>query len=137
MSLDDDGDDSDQPPDRAVYPPDDSYSLSKKHALLDAAFKLDEYRNARIASKSSLKHRKPVESAPLAELVSVVRSLGQEFLRVEQMKLQMQSENERLRADMEMRRTEMVLKSQKEIVDSFTRALASSKKGKKPPTSGV
>lgn len=152
MSLDDDVEDSDQPrnlSDRGVCqdgPPEDndaSYSsLNKKHVLnmdYDAtgAFKTDEYRIPRISAKSSFRHRKAVESAPLAELVSVVRSLGEGFLRMEQMKLQMQRDNERLRADMELRRTEMVLNSQKQIAELFTRALVSSKKGKKPQTSTV
>lgn len=147
MSLDDDVEDSDQPPnisDRGMCqngPPDDndaSYtSLNKKRGLNADYEKAEDYRFPRISGKSTLRHRKAVETAPLAELVTVVRSLGEGFLRMEQMKLQMQRDNERLRADVELRRTEMLLNSQKQIAELFTRALVSSKKGKKPTTSGV
>lgn len=152
MSLDDDVEDSDQPrnlSDRAIgrdgplEDNDASYSsFNKMHGFnvdYDAtdALKPDDHRIPRISDNSTLRHRKVVDTASLAELVSVVRSLGEGFLRMEQMKLQMQRDNERLRADMELRRTEMVLNSQKQIAELFTRALVSSKKIKKMQNASV
>ncbi|KAH7427717.1 hypothetical protein KP509_10G056800 [Ceratopteris richardii] len=66
-----------------------------------------------------------------SELISVIRSLGEGFLKIEQMKLEMQRDNERLRADLELKRVGMLLDSQKEIAEMFTRALTGKKGVKK------
>eukprot|EP00250_Pteridium_aquilinum_P009538 c18738_g1_i1 orf=180-1142(+) len=156
MSLDEDAEDSDQPPPKVFsnrkrrhhhHNPhletlfddnDGSYSpFNRKHGLYEMPAgvpfsKRDDHKNPRFSDKmGSTGQRRPLEPAPFVELVSVIRSLGEGFLRMEQMKLQMQRETERFRADMEMRRTEMVLDSQKQIADLFTKALLSSKKNKK------
>ncbi|KAH7300042.1 hypothetical protein KP509_24G042100 [Ceratopteris richardii] len=157
MSLDEDPEDSDQPPPTVFskrrrrnrhYNPqqevlyddnDSSYSpYTRKHAMYElpstAGFnskREDHHKNYRFSDKmGSTEARRPMEHAPLGELASVIRSLGDGFLRIEQMKLQLQRDTERLRADMEMRRTEMVLESQKQIADLFTKALMSSKRNK-------
>ncbi|MCO5551530.1 hypothetical protein L7F22_005034 [Adiantum nelumboides] len=155
-SPDDDAEDSDQPPPK-VYPSrkrshhhhhqsrasfDDnegSYSsLNRRHGLYDppkAFGTKDEYRNLRSSEKPSSSHSKNTDSAPFSELVSLIGSLGEAFLRMEQMKIQMQRETERLRADMELRRTEMVLDCQKQIADLFTKALFSNKRKTKNQSS--
>ncbi|XP_057820392.2 trihelix transcription factor ENAP1 [Cryptomeria japonica] len=93
----------------------------------------------------SVKRRKPPEDPesghgqlpnqqyhhqPLSELASVVRSLGEGFMRIEQMKMEMQRDNERLRMEMEIKRTEMILESQQLIADVISKALSSSSKKK-------
>lgn len=65
------------------------------------------------------------------ELASVVRSLGEGFLRIEQMKLEMQRDNERLRAEVELKRMGMLLDSQKQIAEMFTKALTGKRVVKK------
>ena len=65
------------------------------------------------------------------ELASVVRSIGEGFLRIEQMKLEMHRDNERLRAEVELKRTSMLLDSQKQISEMLTRALTGKKGVKK------
>eukprot|EP00250_Pteridium_aquilinum_P030214 c40863_g1_i1 orf=266-1237(+) len=65
------------------------------------------------------------------ELASVVRSLGEGFLRIEQMKLEMQRDNERLRAEVELKRMGMLLDSQKQIAEMFTKAITGKKSVKK------
>eukprot|EP00250_Pteridium_aquilinum_P006609 c16493_g1_i1 orf=167-1114(-) len=154
LSPDEDAEDSDQPPPK-VFPNrkrshhqhhqprgsfednDGSYSsLNRKHGSYDPlkSFNIkDEYRSPRISEKPSSSLVKNMESAPFSELVSLIGSLGEAFLRMEQMKIQMQRETERFRADMELRRTEMVLECQKQIADLFTKALLSNKKSKKNP----
>lgn len=168
MSLDEDAEDSDQPPpnmiptnchrhhlhyhnhhqDGHLDDNDGSYSsLNRKHSHYSSVAtvlnKTDDYRNLRTSSRFNLENCSPAatmaapDSTPLVELVSVIRSLSEGFLRMEQMKVQMHRESERLRADMELRRTEMVLNSQKQIAELFSRALASDKKSKKPHSSAV
>ncbi|KAH9299430.1 hypothetical protein KI387_031112 [Taxus chinensis] len=93
----------------------------------------------------SVKRRKPLDDPepggpsqgqqyhqqPLSELASVVRSLGEGFMRIEQMKMEMQRDNERLRMEMEMKRTEMILESQQHIADVIAKAFSSSSSKKK------
>ena len=63
-----------------------------------------------------------------SELAYLVRALGENFLRMEQLKIQMQRENELFRADMELRRTEMVIDSQKQIAELFSEAMMNMQK---------
>lgn len=152
LSPDEDPEDSDQPPPKVFpnckrphhyhHPAHGSYdendgsysSLNRKHGVYDTpkGFSMkDDYRTSRTSEKPSSSLGKSPESAPFSELVSLIGSLGEAFLRMEQMKIQMQRETERFRADMELRRTEMVLEGQKQIADLFTKALSSNKKSKK------
>lgn len=75
---------------------------------------------------------------PVEEMVSAVRSLGEGFMRMEQMKLEMAREVEKMKMDMELKRTEMILDSQQRIVDAFAKGFSAKKKAKKmssPPDS--
>ena len=72
----------------------------------------------------------PSVGSSSSEMAAVIRYLGEGFLRMEQMKVQMQRETELFRADMELRRTEMVLEAQKHIAREFSSALGSLKKKK-------
>lgn len=68
---------------------------------------------------------------PLEEMVEAIRGLGDGFVRMERMKMEMAREIESMRMEMEMKRTEMILESQQRIVDTFTRAASEKPMGKK------
>ena len=57
------------------------------------------------------------EREPMEELVAAVKVLGDGFVRMEQMKM-----------EMEMKRTEMFLESQQRIVEAFAKTLSEKKK---------
>lgn len=64
---------------------------------------------------------------PLAEMVSAIRVLGDGFVRMERMKMDMTREVEEMRMEMEMKRTEMILESQQRIVEAFAKAISEKK----------
>ncbi|KAM1048724.1 hypothetical protein ACFX13_028471 [Malus domestica] len=68
------------------------------------------------------------ERDPVAEMVSAIKLLGDGFVRMEQMKMEMAREIETMRMDMEMKRTEMILESQQRIVEAFAKAVSEKKK---------
>ncbi|KAF8380614.1 hypothetical protein HHK36_028102 [Tetracentron sinense] len=70
------------------------------------------------------------EMDPVAEMVSSIKLLGEGFVKMEQMKMETAREIERMRMDMEMKRTEMILESQQRIVDAFANGLSEKKKKK-------
>ncbi|KMT00521.1 hypothetical protein BVRB_9g218180 [Beta vulgaris subsp. vulgaris] len=57
-------------------------------------------------------------------MVEAIRVLGEGFVRVEKMKMEMMRETERVRMENEMRRTEMILQSQQHIVEAFAKGWA-------------
>lgn len=73
---------------------------------------------------------------PMAEMVAAIKVLGDGFVRMERMKMETARELERMRMDMEMKRTEMMLESQRRIVEAFAQALweKKHKKAKRMPT---
>lgn len=68
------------------------------------------------------------ERDPVAEMVSAIKALGDGFVRMEQMKMEMAREIETMRMEMEMKRTEMILDSQQRIVEAFAKAVSEKKK---------
>jgi hypothetical protein len=64
------------------------------------------------------------ERDPLGEVVSAIKVLGDGFVRMEQMKMEMAREIEAMRMEMEMKRTEMILESQQRIVEAFAKAIS-------------
>lgn len=56
---------------------------------------------------------------PIAEMVSSIKLLGEGFIRMEKVKLEMAMEMEKRKMEMELRRNEMILESQQQIVDAF------------------
>ncbi|XP_050238778.1 trihelix transcription factor ENAP1 [Mercurialis annua] len=68
-------------------------------------------------------------------MVSAIKMLGDGFVRMEQMKMEMGREIERMRMDMKMKQTEMILESQHQIAEAFAKAFADSKKPKRVPSS--
>ncbi|XP_061367948.1 trihelix transcription factor ENAP1-like [Gastrolobium bilobum] len=68
------------------------------------------------------------ERDPVGEVVSAIKVLGDGFVRMEQMKMEMAREIETMRMEMEMKRTEMILESQQRIVEAFAKAVSEKKK---------
>ncbi|CAH9128107.1 unnamed protein product [Cuscuta epithymum] len=60
----------------------------------------------------------------IAEMVTAIKALGDGFLKIERMKMDMAREVEEMRMEMEMKRTEMILESQQSIVEAFVNALS-------------
>ncbi|XP_052171431.1 uncharacterized protein LOC127787427 [Diospyros lotus] len=68
---------------------------------------------------------------PIGEMVSAINLLGEGFMKVEKMKMEMVREIEKMRMEMEMKRSELILQSQQQIVDAFVNVLMENKKKKK------
>lgn len=85
--------------------------------------------------KSRRRSRGKDEGDAMAEVVSALRMLGDRFMRMEQMKMEQAREMERVRMEMELKRTEMVLDSQRRIVDAFVNGLLGKKRAKVSPES--
>ncbi|MCO5612234.1 hypothetical protein L7F22_066498 [Adiantum nelumboides] len=98
--------------------------IRKSYAMDEDRISMDEKATVPLISDSIPKRVK-------TELASVVRSLGEGFLRIEQMKLEMQRDNERLRAEVELKRIRMLLDSQRQIAKMYTKALTGKKSVKK------
>lgn len=72
---------------------------------------------------------------PVEDMVAAIKMLGDGFVRVERMKMDMARELESVRMETEMKRTEMILDSQQRLVDSFSKAVfEKNKKVKRMPT---
>ncbi|KAI3739031.1 hypothetical protein L2E82_29388 [Cichorium intybus] len=70
------------------------------------------------------------------EMVAAIQKLGDGFVKVERMKMDMARELESMRMKMEMKRTEMILESQQRLVDSFSKTVMEkkNKRMKRMPT---
>ncbi|KAG6386343.1 hypothetical protein SASPL_155241 [Salvia splendens] len=68
------------------------------------------------------------------EIVASIKTLGEGFVRLENAKMEMAREMEAARMEMEMKRNEMMLESQKQIVDAFLKGLFELKNSKKMKT---
>ncbi|KAI3511302.1 hypothetical protein L1887_18451 [Cichorium endivia] len=64
-------------------------------------------------------------------MVAALQKLGDGFLKIERMKMDMARELESMRMKMEMKRTEMILESHQKLVDSFAETVMEKKKNKK------
>lgn len=63
------------------------------------------------------------ERNPIEEMVSSIKMLGEGFVKMEKMKMEMAMEIEKNRMEMEMKRNELILDSQRQIVDAFVKGL--------------
>ncbi|KAI3727840.1 hypothetical protein L6452_16460 [Arctium lappa] len=59
----------------------------------------------------------------IQEVVSSIKLLGDGFMKMEKMKIDMAREIERMRMETEMKRNQLILESQKQIVDAFVNGL--------------
>ncbi|GKV12708.1 hypothetical protein SLEP1_g23826 [Rubroshorea leprosula] len=89
------------------------------------------------AGKSTSSGKRERERDAVAEMVSAIKVLGDGFVRMEQMKMEMAREIETMRMEMEMKRTEMILESQQRIVEAFAKAVSDRKKKPKRMASPV
>ncbi|XVE72754.1 hypothetical protein DITRI_Ditri11bG0064000 [Diplodiscus trichospermus] len=64
------------------------------------------------------------------ELAVEIRRFAERFMRVEKKRMEMMQETERFRMEMENRRIEMILDSQRKIVDVISASFQSNKRGK-------
>lgn len=71
---------------------------------------------------------------PVEEMVLSIKLLGEGFLKMEKMKMEMAKEVEQMRMEMEMKRNEMILESQKQIVEAFVKVLSEVHKNKNAKT---
>lgn len=65
------------------------------------------------------------------EMVLSIKMLGEGFMKMENMKMDMAREIEKNRMEMEMKRNELILESQRQIVDAFAKGLIEMKNKKK------
>ncbi|GFQ00936.1 trihelix transcription factor asil2 [Phtheirospermum japonicum] len=67
----------------------------------------------------------------LEEIVASIKLLGEGFVKMEKEKMEMAREIEGMRMEMEMKRNQMLLESQKQIVDAFLKGMFEVRKSKK------
>lgn len=89
------------------------------------------------SGKKSVGREVKREREAVDEIVSAIKFLGEGFISMEKMKMDMAREMEKTRMEMELKHNELIVKSQREIIDAFVSALLennSNKKQKKSPT---
>ncbi|KAI5655795.1 hypothetical protein M9H77_32982 [Catharanthus roseus] len=70
------------------------------------------------------------ERDPIDEMVSSIKMLGEGFMKMEKMKMEMAMEIEKNRMEMEMKRNELILDSQRQILDAFIKGVFEAKNKK-------
>ncbi|KAK4748510.1 hypothetical protein SAY87_015096 [Trapa incisa] len=75
------------------------------------------------------------EINPFTEIASSIRLLGDEFVRMERMKMDMAREFEKTRMSFEMKRNQMIIKSEQMIVSAFMEAVHGNRRMGKVATS--
>ncbi|KAI3444828.1 hypothetical protein Pfo_001493 [Paulownia fortunei] len=80
--------------------------------------------------------KKKKVDAGVGEVAAAIHALGEGFMRIEKVKMDMARQIEEMRMEMELKRTEMILESQQRIVEAFAKAISerSIKKAKRMPT---
>ncbi|PKA53307.1 hypothetical protein AXF42_Ash010037 [Apostasia shenzhenica] len=76
------------------------------------------------------KEEREREADAVGEMVSALRMVGEGFMRMERMKMDMVREMERMKMEMELKRAQMILDSQRRIVDAFVKGLVGREKKK-------
>ncbi|XP_051148661.1 uncharacterized protein LOC127263600 [Andrographis paniculata] len=79
-----------------------------------------------VADSAGLKKRGRDDG--VEEMVASIKMLGEGFVKVEKAKMEMAREMEVVRMEMEMKRNQMLLESQKQIVDAFLKGLMEMRK---------
>lgn len=74
------------------------------------------------------------ERGAAEEMVASIKFLGEGYVRMEKMKMDMAQEMEKMRMEMELKRNELILESQRHIVDAFMSVLVENNKKKKKET---
>lgn len=68
------------------------------------------------------------------QIAASIRFLGEGFMKIEKMKMEMAKEIEQMRMEREMKQSQMILESQKQMVDCFMKVLSELKNSKKAKT---
>lgn len=68
---------------------------------------------------------------PIRRVVSAIKSLGEGFVKMELMKMEVAREMEKTRMEMETKRIEMIVESQQQIVEAFVNGIVEKKKKKR------
>ncbi|KAL6498746.1 hypothetical protein OROGR_028293 [Orobanche gracilis] len=63
------------------------------------------------------------KNSGLCELAAAIHSLGDGFMRMEKVKMDMVRQVEEMRMEMELKRTEMILESERRILEAFAQAI--------------
>ncbi|KAE8702778.1 hypothetical protein F3Y22_tig00110481pilonHSYRG00032 [Hibiscus syriacus] len=85
--------------------------------------------------KTAVSGKREREKDAVSEMVSAIKVLGDGFVRMEKMKMEMAREIETMRMEMEMKRTEVILESQQRIVEAFATGVSERKnKPKRMPS---
>ncbi|XP_071689713.1 uncharacterized protein [Rutidosis leptorrhynchoides] len=90
-----------------------------------------KYRNAdnSVLNVKDLKGgEKETSNNVISDVVSSIRLLGDGFMKVETMKIDMAREIEKMRMESDMKRSELILESQKQIIDMFVKGVIDSRK---------
>ncbi|KAJ9549614.1 hypothetical protein OSB04_022157 [Centaurea solstitialis] len=86
------------------------------------------------SSNNSNNQGKKKGDGGIQEVVSSIRLLGDGFMKMEKMKIDMAREIERMRMEAEMKRNQLILESQKQIVDALVNGLIEIRKRPKTET---
>nr|XP_043608033.1 suppressor of Mek1-like [Erigeron canadensis] len=119
VDVNDDDDDGLEEDEVWVKMPKDRNSASK-----------DKYgdRGYRYVGGESEKRGVKRENDSIGQIVASIKDLADGFVNMEKMKMEMVREIEKMRMDAEMKRNELLLQSQKQIVEAFVKGLAENKK---------
>lgn len=82
-------------------------------------------------SGGGLKRERGESSDSTDQIASSIRFLAEGFIKIEKMKMEMAKEIEQMRMEREMKHSEMILETQKHIVDVFGKALSEMKNNRK------
>ncbi|XP_020595592.1 uncharacterized protein LOC110035665 [Phalaenopsis equestris] len=77
------------------------------------------------------KRKEEMEQGTLGGMVAALRMVGDGFMRMERVKMDVVRETEKMRMEMELKRTQMILDSQQRIVDAFVEGFIGGVKRKK------
>jgi hypothetical protein len=83
----------------------------------------ENFRSGKVFNDRNVTEKKE-EGGAVAELAAAIKSLGDSFVRVERMKMEMVRELEGMRMEMEIKRTQTILDSQQMIVKAFVNGLS-------------
>ncbi|MFS8029695.1 putative transcription factor MYB family [Helianthus anomalus] len=82
----------------------------------------------KVARKSGVSQGRKRGDGGIRDVVASIKLLGDGFMKVEKMKIDMVLEIERMRMETEMKRNQLILDSQKQIVDAFVKGLVETRK---------
>ncbi|KAL3637295.1 hypothetical protein CASFOL_019594 [Castilleja foliolosa] len=79
-----------------------------------------------IGKRAEIENPKIKKVGTGSEVAAAIQALGEGFMKMEKMKMDMARQIEEIRMDMELKRTEMILESQQRIIEAFAKAISQS-----------